>query len=74
MSIVLQFITQISIGPVNVRDVEADAVNAAAAGNVLLGVVNFALIIVLGKDFGYEPAQQYQQTGNNIQFQTSAPV
>lgn len=70
----LQFITQITIGAVNIRDVEQDAVNAASAGLVLLGLVNFALIIVLGKDFGYEAAQHYQQTGNNIQFQTSAPV
>lgn len=68
---VLQFITMITLGPINVRDVEQDAVNAAAAGYVLLGLVNFVLIIVLGKDFGYEAAQNYQQT---VQFQTSAPV
>eukprot|EP00879_Flechtneria_rotunda_P008643 GHRR01009056.1.p1 GENE.GHRR01009056.1~~GHRR01009056.1.p1 ORF type:complete len:169 (+),score=45.54 GHRR01009056.1:161-667(+) len=70
-----EFITQIQLGPINVRDVGQDAVNAASAGFVLLGLTNFALIIVLGKDFGFESPPKYQQahTGG-IQFQTSAPV
>jgi hypothetical protein len=47
-----------------------------AAGFVLLSLVNFILLIVLGKDVGYEannnPYQQAKASG--IQFQTSAPV
>jgi len=73
------FITQVALGPINVRDLGQDSVNAAAAGFVLLGIVNFALIIVLGKDFGVTPAapaNAYQPPGSlhSIQFQTSAPV
>lgn len=70
------FITNIDVGPVNVKDLRQDAVNAASAGFVLVGIANFALIIVLAKDFGYQPAGgQYQQTGSaGIQFQSSAPV
>lgn len=71
------FIVQISLGPLNVRDIAQDAVNAAAAGFVLLSLTNFALIIVLGKDFGYTgpAAPKYQATnGGGLQFQVSAPV
>lgn len=72
------FITQVALGPLNVRDLGQDSVNAAAAGFVLLGITNFALIIVLGKDFGVPPgsANPYQAPGSShaIQFQTSAPV
>jgi hypothetical protein len=73
------FIVMIQLGPINVRDIAQDAINAASAGFVLLSLTNFALIILLGKDFGYEaPSRQYhqfQQSGlNNIQFQTSPPV
>jgi hypothetical protein len=48
---------------------------AGAAGFVLLSLVNFILIIVLGKDVGYEVNNPYQQAkASGIQFQTSAPV
>jgi hypothetical protein len=53
-----------------------DLAVAGAAGFVLLSLVNFILLIVLGKDVGYEannnPYQQAKASG--IQFQTSAPV
>jgi hypothetical protein len=73
------FITQVALGPINVRDIGQDSVNAAAAGFVLLGITNFVLIIVLGKDFGVPQGMTnpYQQPGaglHAIQFQTSAPV
>jgi hypothetical protein len=69
------FITQLQLGPVNVRDLGQDSVNAAAAGFVLLGLANFVLLIVLGKDFGVQPqGGQYQQAGMGMQYQTSAPV
>jgi hypothetical protein len=68
------FITQLQLGPVNVRDLGQDSVNAAAAGFVLLGLANFVLLIVLGKDFGVQPQVQYQQAGMGMQYQTSAPV
>jgi hypothetical protein len=71
------FITSLVIGPINLRDIGQDAANAATAGFVLLGMTNFVLIIVLGKDFGYDAAasNSYQQTSSAaIQFQTSAPV
>jgi hypothetical protein len=67
------FITQVTLGPINVRDLGQDSINAAAAGFVLLGFTNFVLLIVLGKDFGVQPNHQYQPT-NGIQFQSSAPV
>lgn len=49
---------------------------AGAAGFVLLSLVNFILLIVLGKDVGYDATtNQYQQAKpSGIQFQTSAPV
>lgn len=59
-----------------VRDLQQDSINAAAAGFVLLGVTDFALLIVIGKDFGVQPgayAAPYQPP-NGIQFQSSAPV
>ncbi|KAF8068254.1 hypothetical protein HT031_001941 [Scenedesmus sp. PABB004] len=74
------FITELQIGPIDVKDVAQDAVNAAAAGYVLLGLANFVLIIILGKDFGAEPPHAYAAThhhggaGGTMQFQTSAPV
>lgn len=72
------FITHVALGPINIRDLGQDATNAAAAGFVLLGITNFALIIVLGKDFGLPAAEKnaYQPPGgmHAIQFQTSAPV
>lgn len=77
------FITDVAIGPVNVRDLGQDAVNAAAAGFTLLAFTDFVLIIVLGKDFGAPPvgaaggqnpyADPYTG-GHAISFQTSAPV
>jgi hypothetical protein len=74
------FITQVALGPINVRDLGQDAVNAAAAGFVLLGVVDFALIVVLGKDFGVHQqggggGYEAQANGlHSIQFQTGPPV
>ncbi|WIA11053.1 hypothetical protein OEZ85_011205 [Tetradesmus obliquus] len=71
------FITTLVLGPIMLRDIGQDANNAATAGFVLLGMTNFVLIIVLGKDFGYDAAahNSYQQTNSAaIQFQTSAPV
>lgn len=52
------------------------ASHTGAAGFVLLSLVNFILIIVLGKDVGYEATNNpYQQAkASGIQFQTSAPV
>jgi hypothetical protein len=49
---------------------------AGAAGFVLLSLVNFALLIVLGKDVDYNAVDNpYQQAkASGIQFQTSAPV
>lgn len=42
---------------------------------MLLSLVDFILIIVLGKDVGYEVNNPYQQAkASGIQFQTSAPV
>lgn len=43
---------------------------------MLLSLVNFILLIVLGKDVGYEAVNNpYQQAkASGIQFQTSAPV
>jgi len=43
---------------------------------VLLSLVNFILLIVLGKDVGFDPVtNNYQQAkASGIQFQTSAPV
>lgn len=80
------FITQVALGPLNVRDLGQDSVNAAAAGFVLLGVADFALLIVLGRDLGYAAQQQQLGGGRDnggaygsesvgiMQFQTSAPV
>lgn len=80
------FITQVALGPLNTRDLGQDSVNAAAAGFVLLGVADFALLIVLGRDFGMPPGallgagggagQPYLggPGGGVVQFQTSAPV
>jgi hypothetical protein len=116
------FLTLIELGPVNLRDVGQDAVNAGvcvsgggwlmslisiartantqpqllrvrlkpdvlcpasctnhagAAGFVLLSLTNFVLLIVLGKDVGYEaqhnnPYREAKASG--IAFQSSAPV
>ncbi len=62
-------------------DLGQDAINAAAAGFVLLSIANFALIIILAKDFGVERSPAYHQAPNSynnnaniMQFQTSAPV
>lgn len=76
------FITDVAIGPINVRDLGQDAVNAAAAGFVLLGITNFGLLIVLGRDFGAPPpaVPAYERPGmgglgpHGIGFQSSAPV
>lgn len=50
--------------------------HAGAAGFVLLALTNFVLLIVLGKDVGFEPdSVRYQAAkASGIQFQTSAPV
>lgn len=40
-----EFITTVTLGPINIRDISQDAANAASAGCVLLGVANFAIII-----------------------------
>ncbi len=69
------FMTSVTLGPINLDDIDQDATNAASAGFVLLGITNFALLIVLSKDFGidnhrgprYEPPSM-------VQFQSSAPV
>ncbi len=72
---------QVAIGPINVRDIGQDSINAAAGGFVMLSFVNFVILIVVGKDFGLPPgaggAGSYQPPGHlgmGIQFQTSAPV
>ena len=79
------FITDVAIGPVNVRDLGQDATNAAAAGFTLLALANMVLLIVLGKDFGMPPMgaaagvnpyadPAYGVGGHAVSFQTSAPV
>lgn len=79
------FITDVAIGPINVRDLGQDATNAAAAGFTLLAFTDFVLLIVLGKDFGAPPVgaaagqnpyadPAYGVGGHAISFQTSAPL
>ena len=74
------FITLVALGPVGMQDLAQDSVNAAAAGFVLLGIANFVLIIVLGKDFGLPQGgvAAYPQPASGglhaIQFQTGPPV
>lgn len=71
------FINDVDITALGLKNYATDATNAAAAGFVLMAITNFCLLIVIGLDTDKQVSSFYPtQPGNasSEQFQSSPPV